>query len=134
MWEGAAAICLNEQEEVLMVLQEDDHGYKRWSVPSGGKETTETYEACCIREVAEETGYQVRVEAEVRQHETVMYGTDVHIRYYHVELIGGEKSFQDPDDEIHDIRWHPVSELARLDFQFEDEREILNLHIHSVLR
>lgn len=45
--EGASAICLNNNQQILMVLQGRDD------------------EECCIREVLEETGYHVKVNREV---------------------------------------------------------------------
>ena len=39
-WIGSAAVCVNERNEVLMVLQGKE-GEKRWSVPSGGLEKGE---------------------------------------------------------------------------------------------
>ncbi len=50
-WIGCAAVCVNERNEVLMVLQGQKGEEKRWSVPSGGLEKGETLEECCIREV-----------------------------------------------------------------------------------
>ncbi|KIL51669.1 phosphohydrolase [Jeotgalibacillus alimentarius] len=57
-WSGAAAVCLNEHNEVLMVKSIHSNA---WAVPSGGIESGETPEACCIREVMEETGYEVEI-------------------------------------------------------------------------
>ena len=37
-WIGSAAVCVNERNEVLMVLQGKRGRRKRWSVPSGGLE------------------------------------------------------------------------------------------------
>lgn len=50
-WIGTAAICVNEKNEILMVLQGKKEEPKRWSVPCGGQEEGETLEECCIREV-----------------------------------------------------------------------------------
>ncbi|MNI15412.1 hypothetical protein D3C73_687090 [compost metagenome] len=36
-WVGAAAICVNSDRQLLMVLQGKPEEEKRWSVPSGGK-------------------------------------------------------------------------------------------------
>ncbi|KOS63018.1 NUDIX hydrolase [Lysinibacillus agricola] len=44
-----------------MVLQGTKKEAKTWAVPSGGKEATENFESCCIREVYEETGFVVDV-------------------------------------------------------------------------
>lgn len=50
-WIGTAAICINDRNEVLMVLQGKQEEEKLWSVPSGGLEEGEMLEECCIREV-----------------------------------------------------------------------------------
>lgn len=60
-WIGTAVICMNEKNEFLMVLQGKVNEEKRWSVPSGGQEEGEELEECCVREVWEETGYEVEV-------------------------------------------------------------------------
>lgn len=60
-WFGAAGICVNEEKQILMVKQGKPDEKKLWTVPSGGKEDDETYEACCIREINEETGYDAGV-------------------------------------------------------------------------
>ncbi|PEE38600.1 DNA mismatch repair protein MutT [Bacillus pseudomycoides] len=46
-WVGTAAICVNEKNEILMVLQGKKEEPKRWSVPSGEQEEGETSEYCC---------------------------------------------------------------------------------------
>ncbi|MDF2671708.1 MAG: mismatch repair protein MutT, partial [Paenibacillus sp.] len=61
MWQGAAGVCVNANKQLLMILQGKPEEEKRWSVPSGGREQGETLEQCCIREVFEETGYEIRV-------------------------------------------------------------------------
>ncbi|MEH7472607.1 DNA mismatch repair protein MutT [Priestia megaterium] len=124
-WRGAAAICINDKNELLMVAQEKSNESELWSVPSGGIESYETYEECCIREVWEETGYTVSVMDKVCERDTVTYDVNVHIKYFEVKLLGGERKIQDPDELILDICWQPLSELVNLKMLFEDERQIL---------
>ncbi|WP_214845376.1 NUDIX domain-containing protein [Exiguobacterium sp. S90] len=57
-WYGAATVCVNEKNEVLMIKS---YGSEAWAVPSGGIEPGETAAECCVREVMEETGYHVKV-------------------------------------------------------------------------
>ena len=58
-WIGSAALCINEEKEVLLVKNRD---IQQWSLPSGGLEDGETPEQCCRREVLEETGYRISVD------------------------------------------------------------------------
>ncbi|WP_456364844.1 DNA mismatch repair protein MutT (plasmid) [Priestia aryabhattai] len=125
-WRGAAAICINDENELLMVAQESriNRNYGQ-SVPSGGIEGSETYEECCIREVWEETGYKISVIDKICERDTVTYDVNVHIEYFEVKLLGGERKLQDPDELILDICWKPLSEISNLKMLFEDERQIL---------
>ncbi|AQX54728.1 NUDIX hydrolase [Priestia flexa] len=130
-WKGAAAICINENNELLMVAQEKPNHPELWSVPSGGLEGGETFEECCVREVLEETGYEVEILGQVHEHDTVTYGVDVHIKYFAVQLVGGEKKLQDPDNLIVDVAWKPVAKMDDLFMLFEEERKILLRYIED---
>ncbi len=57
---GVSALVTNEQGQVLMV-QRSDNGL--WTLPSGIVEPGEEMAAACAREVLEETGVVVQVEA-----------------------------------------------------------------------
>lgn len=120
-WHGASAICINEFGDLLMVLQGKPEEEKLWATPSGGKETGETYEECCIREVFEETGYEVEIieELQVKQNDFV----EVH--YFLVKINGGERKIQDPDQLIYDISWKTVDEIKILPLSFPEDRHYL---------
>ncbi|QWG34627.1 NUDIX hydrolase [Bacillus mycoides] len=105
-WIGTAAICMNEKNEFLVVLQGKVNEEKRWSVPSGGQEEGEELEGCCVREVWEETG--------------ITYGVPVHVYYYMVKLIGGNMKIQDPDELIHEI-----DEVKKLSLSFPEGYDLL---------
>lgn len=126
IWKGAAGVCINDQGELLMVLQGKPHEEKKWSVPAGGLETGETIEECCIREMAEETGYIVEVGAKIYVKEQL--GTEydrVEVHYFQTTIIGGEMKIQDPDGLIYEIAWKSLEELKTLDLGFPEDREFL---------
>ncbi|WP_338653176.1 NUDIX hydrolase [Lysinibacillus sp. Y5S-8] len=120
-WQGAAAICLNDNNQLLMVLQGTVEEEKTWAVPSGGKETAEDFKACCIREVYEETGYIVANLKEIycKQNESV----EVH--YFETVMIGGQMIIHDPDELIYDIAWKSKNEVAQLSLTFPEDRAFL---------
>jgi ADP-ribose pyrophosphatase YjhB (NUDIX family) len=124
-WIGSAGICVNEKNEMLMVLQGQPHEKKVWSIPSGGKELNETYEECCIREINEETGYEVKIVKPLFVKEGDSYGFDVIVHYFEVEVVGGECKIQDPDGLIYDVSWKSFNELKELDLSFPEDREYL---------
>ncbi|MBU9722749.1 MULTISPECIES: NUDIX hydrolase [Bacillaceae] len=126
-WFGSSGVCINENGEILMVLQGTPDEEKRWSVPSGGKEKDESYEACCVREVHEETGYDVEVIKEIKVKNG--FSEDINIsykvHYFLVKVIGGERRLQDPDHLIYDIAWEKIDELKELRLSFSEDREFL---------
>ncbi|KUF36673.1 DNA mismatch repair protein MutT [Lysinibacillus sp. F5] len=120
-WQGAAAICLNDNNQLLMVLQGTVEEEKTWAVPSGGKEAAEDFKACCIREVYQETGYIVAILKEIycKQNEAV----EVH--YFETVMIDGQMMIHDPDELIYDIAWQSKNEVAQLSLTFPEDRAFL---------
>ncbi|URM32574.1 NUDIX hydrolase [Cytobacillus firmus] len=119
-WLGSAGVCIRG-DKVLMVLQGTADEPKRWSVPSGGLEEGETFEECCIREVREETGFEVKV---IRTIFNKM-SCSGEVRYFEVEIIGGEATIQDPDQLIYDIAWKSIEEIKTLKLSFPEDRAFL---------
>lgn len=58
-----AQAVIVQDDRVLMVRQLVKRGDLVWNFPGGGVEPGETFEAACVREVKEETGYDVEIEA-----------------------------------------------------------------------
>jgi 8-oxo-dGTP diphosphatase len=70
-----------ENNRVLMVKQYVQRGDIVWNFPGGGIENNETTEQACIREVEEETGYNVQITKLLYQSEKKYY--------YFAEIVGG---------------------------------------------
>ncbi|MEK3856209.1 NUDIX hydrolase [Cytobacillus sp. FSL H8-0458] len=119
-WLGSAGVCIRG-DKVLMVLQGTADEPKRWSVPSGGLEEGETFEECCIREVREETGFEVKVIRPIYKKES----SGVEVRYFEVEIIGGKATIQDPEHLIYDIAWKSIEELKALELSFPEDLAFL---------
>lgn len=119
-WFGAAGICVKEQK-ILMVLQGTRDEPKRWSVPSGGLLKGESFEECCIREVREETGYEIKIIRPLFKKETE-YGE---VQYFDIAIIGGSAEIKDPDNLIFDIAWKSIEEISSLELTYPDDRESL---------
>ncbi|WP_053217296.1 NUDIX hydrolase [Virgibacillus senegalensis] len=126
-WFGSAGICVNQLGELLMVLQGKPEEVKKWTVPSGGWEQNETFEACCMREMEEETGYLVEIgeEIKLKSYRDKTLDIFVEVHYFLAEVIGGERVIQDPDDLIYDISWKSVDELKDLELCFPEDRDFL---------
>ncbi|SLI17830.1 MutT/NUDIX family protein [Mycobacteroides abscessus subsp. abscessus] len=103
----------------------DRRGRLLWSLPKGHIEEGETAEQTAIREVAEETGIQGVVVAELGSIDYwfVTEGRRVHKTVHHFLLrsVGGELS--DADVEVTSVAWVPLTELnSRL--AYADERRL----------
>lgn len=130
-WEGASCICVQDGK-ILMVLQGTPEEEKKWSVPSGGREGEESLEACCIREVWEETGYVIKIIHKLHSKEGTSQGIDYKVQYFSAEMISGSPVIQDPDGLIYDIRWVSLEELDTLVLSFPEDREVLCSHLSEV--
>jgi 8-oxo-dGTP pyrophosphatase MutT (NUDIX family) len=124
-WIGAAAFCVNEHGRVLMVLQGKPEEKKAWALPSGGIESGETVEMCCIREVREETGYDVEIVKKLHVKVGQLYGYDFEVHYFECRVVGGSPCIQDPDGLIYDIAWKSFSEIENLDLSYPEDRAFI---------
>lgn len=130
-WYGAASICINEKNELLMVKQGTPEEPKRWSIPSGGKEDGETFEECCVREVKEETGYDIQIIQPLFVKKETITGYDIEARYYQAKIIGGKPSIQDPDNLIYEVAWKTANEIKTLQLSYPDDREMLLSYVNE---
>lgn len=126
-WKGAAGVCINEQNQVLMVLQAGEDEEAKWSVPSGGIEGNETFEECCVREMEEETGLQVEVISKIYDKEGSVkrHAITYELQYFQVKILNGELTVQDPDELILEVAWKTLDELDALPMSYPDDTELL---------
>lgn len=126
-WKGAAGVCINENNQLLMVLQAAPDEEPKWTVPSGGLEGNETFEKCCIREFEEETGLKVEVIAKLRDKNGLNehYGIQFELQYFQVKVVSGELTVQDPDEQILEIAWKSIDELGQLEMSYPEDVDFL---------
>jgi 8-oxo-dGTP diphosphatase len=126
-WKGASGVCINEDNQILMVLQAAHDEEPKWAVPSGGLEDNETFEQCCVREFEEETGMKVEVISKLQDKSgsNKEYKIEYELQYFQVKVVSGELTLQDPDEFILDIGWKSVAELDQLDMCYPEDVEFL---------
>ncbi|HKG56907.1 MAG TPA: NUDIX hydrolase [Candidatus Limnocylindrales bacterium] len=97
-----------------------------WTLPKGTPEAGESREETAIREVAEESGLQVRIVGELEsiRYTFVQHGTRIHktVHYFLMEPIGGDLARH--DHEFEQVRWVTFDEAPHL-LTFETERALV---------
>ena len=97
-----------------------------WTLPKGTPNPLETLEETALREVAEETGLEVRIVAPIDriEYEFVQGGAKIHktVHYWLMEPIGGDLGRH--DHEFDEVRWVSLADAPGL-LTFETERALV---------
>ncbi len=110
--------------------------YDDWTLPKGKCEGDETFVATAVREIAEETGYSVRLGRHLRRVDYDLGATSrKHVHYWSARVTGGEFVV---NDEVDAIEWLSATEArGRLshgaDRKVLAEFERLPADLHTVL-
>lgn len=121
-WAGSAGICINENNELLMVR---GFNTEEWAAPSGGIEDGESPEDCCIREFKEETGYDVNIIEQLKIKETTIKGIEVKTYYFKVQKIGESNGINDPDGLIAAAEWKSLTEVKTIKHAYPEDIDFL---------
>jgi len=119
---AAGAVVSRKGPEVLLVHRPK---YDDWSFPKGKVDPGEHVTAAAVREVAEETGLDIRLGPPLSdQHYQVAAGDKV-VHYWTGRVVGGDDvSTYRPNDEIDEVSWVPLSKADRW-LTYSRDRETL---------
>jgi 8-oxo-dGTP pyrophosphatase MutT (NUDIX family) len=125
---SAGGVVFRDSGEGLEVLACHRVADNLWALPKGTPEAEETLEQTAMREVREETGVEVAIDALVgdikywfsRPQEGVRYLKTV--RHYLMRPVGGDPSQH--DHEFDHVAWLPVPEAFKL-LTYANESRIL---------
>jgi 8-oxo-dGTP pyrophosphatase MutT (NUDIX family) len=109
--QAAGGLVRNEKEEILLILRRG-----KWDLPKGKLDEGETLAQCAAREVEEETGLKhIKLEAPlVITWHTYHEGTKFILKeshWYTMKAGGNQPLVPQTEEDIHDIKWVPVTEL-----------------------
>jgi len=114
---SVVAIVQDDEGRVLMIHKTDNN---RWALPGGGHEPGESIAETVIREVKEETGYDVDVETitgtYTNPHHVMQYD-DGEVRQqfsiaFRARLVGGDRRTSSESDEV---EWLTPEQIEALD-------------------
>lgn len=111
-----------------------------WAIPGGGTEADESYESCCIRELAEETGFTVKP---LQRYLTVneYYEDYLYSSHYFICEITGQTSRR-PTPREKEVRQEPrwllpdkaISVFSKhREYAFDEEKRGIYLREHTAL-
>lgn len=119
---AAYAIVVDDSDRVLLALwnEQDEHS---WTLPGGGVELDESPEDGAVREVREETGYDVEltglltVDTHVVAPERRLHWHDRPLKsvrvVYSARVVGGELTHE-VDGTTDEARWIPLGDVTGL--------------------
>jgi 8-oxo-dGTP pyrophosphatase MutT (NUDIX family) len=97
-----------------------------WTLPKGTPNSGETTEETALREVAEETGLEVRIREQLPsiEYDFVQDGARIHktVHYFLMEPTGGDLARH--DHEFERVRWVAFDDAGAL-LSFATERELV---------
>lgn len=114
---GVSVVVTDEHGRILMQRRTDNN---LWALPGGGMDLTESVPQAAIREVKEETGYDIEITGMVGLYTDarhIIAYTDGEVRRQFnicltARILGGNLAISDESTEV---RWVPRKELKDLD-------------------
>lgn len=108
MIKAAGGVVWRDGPDGRQVLLVHRPSYDDWSLPKGKLAAREPAPLAAVREIAEETGYRVRLGPEVRTAHYQVLGVAKEVRYWLADPISAEPFV--PDDEVDRIAWITASD------------------------
>jgi len=118
---GAYGVIVDDDK--ILLTHYNALGESKWTLPGGGLELGEDGETAAVREIREETGYEVvldgllavhsvQIPAEQRLNRRPLHLHSLRIIYL-ARIIGGELTVE-VGGSTDDVRWTPIGEVSSL--------------------
>jgi len=123
VWRTRAPKQPTDTKDRIEVLLVHRPGYKDWTFPKGKPDKGESLPVTAVREIAEETGYTVRIGHPLPETMYRVKGGMKRVSYWVARPVGKPKEFK-PNGEIDQVRWVRVKEARKL-LTYDHDRILL---------
>lgn len=101
---------LEKDRKILMVQEKKPYCYGKWNLPTGKLELNKSILQNTVKEVKEETGYDVKLIDLIGVYNYISSRSQNLTRFqFRCKIIGGEESF--PKEELLAIKWFTKEEI-----------------------
>ena len=137
---GCSATIFDESRQKVLLTRRTDNGL--WCLPGGHMDPGESVEECCLREVFEETGLQVRVKRLTGVYsnpdQLVIYpdGNRAHfvVMNFEVEIVDGELGLSDETSEAGYFSPAEIESMPMHDRHADRVQDALKNHPEAFIR
>ena len=103
-----SGVVIKQADKYLLVQEKSPKVYGLWNLPAGHIDEGETPEEAAVRETAEETGYEVELDAKLGE-----YPDGDRLRHAYLgHIVGGE--LNPPADEVLGAEWLSLADIQSL--------------------
>ncbi len=105
--------CIKKGDKILLVQENKKEVNGLWDLPGGKLKTTETVEQAAIREIKEETGYNIKLQSILILQNYVTKKGEMLIIYFNAELLSNkQKKYK--KEEIKNTKWFTIDEIKNM--------------------
>ena len=106
--------CIRNKDALLMVKEAKSKAYGLWNFPSGKLEPQEDIFKGAIREVKEETDYDIRLTGLLTVHNCIRKIEPILRVVYNAEIISSDGNHSYNKEEISEIKWILIDDLLNM--------------------